>query len=172
MPATNSVFQMADSFFFDPQLHYAQVLAEARKNKQAMNNSPPQLKHPVIADVSCFSGAHFKAGEQHKSLDDLKKTKRSWKKSLFFWKKSEGEKKHKAGMFSPPRQFRGLKSKSVSGPIYMNNVHSSSRSWRSSGPNSGPLTPTFNSEQADFPYTLLNHINHPVPSSQPIYLIT
>jgi len=96
-----------ESMSFDPQLVYAQVIAEARIYAQSMNSleqsTPPppkgkgrstcrdqcndhQLRHRsrsvrVAPQDFCFSP------DLQSSLEDLKAARRSWKTSLLFWKK-------------------------------------------------------------------------------------
>lgn len=141
-----------DYFCFDPQIDYAQVLAEAQQHQDGEQEVP--------------SLSHLKAplDHLHKSAEDLKKRK-SWKSSLCFWKKSSEKKKQMN------RAISVLKSKAM--PIYMSDI---APPYRSGRPSSSPLAAMYSALQrskTDVPYMpLVRHSHSRVSLSRPIYLVT
>lgn len=165
------ISEQYDGFDFDPEMHYAQVLAEAAKKPPSSSNS----SNPVVAGSISSS----KPVDVDKSVADVKK-KRSWKNALFFWKKLYSRRKQEKEQCdrdmevqSRPRRS-GFKSRS--GPIYMNDFHVQ-QPRRSSAAHSGPLSATLTPREgdlADIPYVALKHPNQAgvSPSTAPVYLVT
>eukprot|EP00253_Pinus_taeda_P004585 PITA_04585 len=145
-----------DYFFFDPEIDYAQVHADAHSHQQGKEDAS--------------SASHLKAplDQLQKSVEDLKK-KKSWKSSVFFWRKSSEKKKHMK------KALCVLESQSK--PIYMNDI---APSYRSGRPTFIPLAAMYSAMQrkkTDVPYMPLVHRSHShsrtrVSLSRPIYLVT
>jgi hypothetical protein len=177
-----------DYFCFDPQIDYAQVLAEAQWNQdeeEATSLSPfplPDQRAPRRGDFAGGDATHFSAHLravdkliQKSSAEDLKKRK-SWKSSLFFWRKSSQKKHNRAIPATQPPVFKS-RAKPTSGPIYMNDIQCIAPSYRSGRSNSGSMAAMFGVMQrgeADVPYMPLSHHSHSsrAPLSRPIYLVT
>lgn len=175
------ISEQCDGFDFDPEMYYAQVLAEAgtRGRQEAVK---PSLSSKVLNPVEAGDILSSKAGDIEKSVGDVKK-KRSWKNTLFFWRKLSNRKKRQNKQSDQEMEIQAMPQrsgfKSRSGPIYMNDFH-----WdpprRSTGTHSGPLSGTVASgdgELGGIPYMALRH-EHPCnnagasPSTAPLYLVT
>lgn len=169
-----------DYFCFDPQVDYAQVLAEAQwrqDEEEASSLSQFSLPSQTTTRRGDFS-ANLRAVDQliqKSSVEDLKKRK-SWKSSLFFWRKSSQKKHNRAIPATQPPVFKS-RAKQTSGPIYMNDIHCIAPSYRSGRSTSGPMAAMFGDMhrgEADVPYMPLAHHNHSSRASvaRPIYLVT
>lgn len=140
---------------------FDQFLEEARQHAREVKFQAP----------STFSEETGK-----KKLGEDKKTKKSWKKSLFSWLKMEKNSKHPSmqpaantSHISKPRKGH------VSGPI----SGSSSRGdgMRQRRPTSGPIAYFFSPSRKvenEIPYMCLDQLNNPhhVKSYGPVYLVT
>lgn len=135
---------------FDPQMDFSQFLKEARQHGREVN-----LK-------ATTSGA-----------EEVKKSKKSWKTSLFFWWKAE--KKIKTSMEPANSSHHSSKltgHRHVSGPVF-----ESERAVHLQRQTSGPLTNLFNNNRGtenQIPYMSLHHLNNhsPVKVYGPVYLVT
>jgi len=193
MATTAPIFPMSghsqfDYFCFDPQIDYAQVLAEAQWHQDdeeaaSLSQFPvPNQKTSRRGDLAGGDATRFSAHLrtvdqliQKSSVEDLKKRK-SWKSSLFFWRKSS-QKKHNRAIPATQQSAFKSRAKLTSAPIYMNDIHCISPSYRSSRPNSGSMAAMFGVMQrgeADVPYMPLAHHSHSsrASMSRPIYLVT
>ncbi|XAR49825.1 hypothetical protein NMG60_11003978 [Bertholletia excelsa] len=147
---------------FDPQADFLQFLEEARRHASQEN---------VEADL------YFHPGEaQMGRSDEVKRSKRSWKRSVFSWFKSE--KKSNSSM-APPTSFHVSKPRRghVSGPIHTNGGGGSSDKDKPRRPMSGPLKGLFQSTkktESGIPYMCLDKLTSPhgVQSYGPVYLVT
>ncbi|XP_065868314.1 uncharacterized protein [Euphorbia lathyris] len=146
---------------FDPQLDFSQFLEEAKQHERTMN-----LQN---------SAAESEA-EKVRSTEDIKKSKKSWKKSLFKWWKSDTKKNEatsskesdNSSHISRPRKGH------VSGPLYGTGRPLETKLHRQT---SGPLTNLFNPTKRlgkETPYMNLDQPNNPngVKSYGPVYLVT
>lgn len=193
MATAAPIFPMAghsqfDYFCFDPQIDYAQVLAEVQwqqDEEAAASRSqfpPPDQRTPRRGDFAGGDAARFSAHVravdqiiQNSSVEDLKKRK-SWKSSLFFWRKSS-QKKHNRAIPATQQSVFKSRAKPTSGPIYMSDIHCIAPSYRSGRPNSGPMAAMFGAVkkgEVDLPYMPLVHHSHGSKASlaRPIYLVT
>ncbi|KAG7576335.1 hypothetical protein ISN45_Aa03g007310 [Arabidopsis thaliana x Arabidopsis arenosa] len=179
---TISNSQHFSDYGFDPQLHYFQVMEEARKHKREtssksyMNGLQFKIQKPISKDNPTRSTMH----------NDKKKKRCWWKKALpfFKWRKWPTS---TVGVNEDRRaiNFRTVTgSMSMSGPIYATeSLSGSSTPYRttttskpSSGPIAGTLTPARRGDVAN-PYLSLRELNMDQPqrisiSSSPIYLVT
>uniref|UniRef100_A0A5B7BDE1 Uncharacterized protein n=1 Tax=Davidia involucrata TaxID=16924 RepID=A0A5B7BDE1_DAVIN len=144
---------------FDPQVDFSQFLEEAREHACKENSSYPE-----------------EAGK--KQLGEVKKSKKSWKRSLFSWWKAE--KRGNPSMEAPTScQISNPRRGYVSGPICGTGGGggggASCKPWR---PTSGPLTTLFHPTKRvenEIPYMCLDQLNnhpHGVQSYGPVYLVT
>ncbi|EEF28568.1 conserved hypothetical protein [Ricinus communis] len=147
-------------FEFDPQVDFTQFLEEARQHAREMNFQTASAQQPE---------------EAGKRTGEEKKSKKSWRTSLFKWwkadnKKSEASKEpENSSRISNPRKGH------VSGPIYGSGglaVESKHRRQTS-----GPLTNLFNSTKRtgnEIPYMCLDQLSSPhgAKAYGPVYLVT
>lgn len=169
------ISEQNDGFDFDPEMYYAQVLAEAGNHglsKPVKLPSSINVSNPIAAGDIWSS----KPADVEKSVVDKKKS-RSWKNALFFWKKLSSRRKQKKEQCDRDMEVQAMPQrsgfKSRSGPIYMNDFHLE-QPRRSAAAHSGPLSGTLTPAEgglADIPYVALKHPNVS-PSAAPVYLVT
>lgn len=171
------ISEQCDGFDFDPEMYYAQVLAEAGTRGRSETVKPP-LSSKVSNPIEAGDMSNSKAGNVEKSV----KKKRSWKNTLCFWRKLSNRKKRQNEQYDRDMEMQAMPQrsgfKSRSGPIYMNDFHGDPPR-RSTGAHSGPLsgtvTPRGDGELADIPYMALRHYPRnagPSSSTGPLYLVT
>eukprot|EP00262_Sarcandra_glabra_P014576 TRINITY_DN428_c0_g1_i1.p1 TRINITY_DN428_c0_g1~~TRINITY_DN428_c0_g1_i1.p1 ORF type:complete len:134 (-),score=12.80 TRINITY_DN428_c0_g1_i1:269-670(-) len=122
--------------------------------------------HRVISDQAAREG---------------KKSKKSWKSSLFSWLKFEKKIKPHSEVFTHKESSSGFKLSipkrgAVSGPIY-GSIEGTSTVYRSKRLASGPLTGLFTptrKRETEVPYMCLYQLNQPpnVRSFGPMYLVS
>ncbi|KAG5538047.1 hypothetical protein RHGRI_025213 [Rhododendron griersonianum] len=145
---------------FDPQVDFLQFLEEARNNT-SKDNYDDTTQYPEEA--------------QNRQSDEVKKNRKSWKKSLFSW--WNAGKKSNSSMVAPtsnsyiPKPKRSL---TASGPISGSGGSTSCRFRRQT---SGPLKSVFhltNEVEDEIPYMCLDKLDNPhgVQSYGPVYLVT
>ncbi|XP_010486214.1 PREDICTED: uncharacterized protein LOC104764391 [Camelina sativa] len=184
MSNISPIFPIPDSqhfsdYGFDPQLHYFQVMEEARKHKRetsaksSINGLQFKIQKPISKDDPTRSTMHI----------NKRKKRCWWKKALpfFKWRKSPiSTLNEDRSSSSRARNFRSVTG-SMSGPIYATeSLSGSSTPYRtttttnrhSSGPIAGTLTPA-----RAIPYMNLRELNMEQPQrisicSSPIYLVT
>ncbi|KAK9281759.1 hypothetical protein L1049_004664 [Liquidambar formosana] len=147
-----------NGYVFDPQVDFSQFLEEARQ-------------HAREGDLKVPSPNREEAGER--SSGEEKKSKRSWKNSLFsWWKADKKTKPHVEPAIIT--QISNSRRGHVSGPIYGSGGGVIGRHRR---PTSGPLTSLFNPTKRaenEMPYMCLDKLNnsHVVEAYGPVYLVT
>ncbi|XP_077239943.1 uncharacterized protein LOC143880853 [Tasmannia lanceolata] len=160
-PKSESGYCHADGF--DARMDFSVFLEEARKHA-----SQTELKA-----LAPFSNQALK----NASLDE-KKSKKSWKSSLFFWSKSKKRIKPQDDVRTTEPQsgthVPNLTRRAVSGPIYGSDEQAGP-TRRGGRPTSGPLAGFLTPRRGDFetPYMSLDQLNNPthVQSFGPIYLV-
>ncbi|KAI5602300.1 hypothetical protein BDE02_01G146900 [Populus trichocarpa] len=145
------------AYEFDPEVDFTQFLEEARQHAREMNLQSP-LQHP-------------ESGKGR--VEEEKKSRRSWKRTLLKWWKAEKKTKPtveptNSSHISNPRKGH------VSGPIYGSGRGVDARHRRQT---SGPLTNLFNHSKRvenETPYMCLDQLNNPhgVKAYGPVYLVT
>lgn len=138
LPPDSCNFRLSD-FIFDPEIDYAQVLAEAQKFVAEANL--PETTTTASSTKSGPSQGHSSKSRQARLLTDdtleQSRSKSSWKNSWFFWqrsKRSDSVNAYCSVSTTPayPSQKKTLK-RSVSGPL------ASYSSVRKASSNSGPI---------------------------------
>lgn len=126
---------VCESMTFDPQLVYAQVIAEARLYAASLNPSeqqtppPPKAKlrssyrdpydhqfHHRSRSVRVAPQEFCSSPDLQTSLEDLKVARSSWKASLLFWKRNKKNKSSSSSSNSSKRSRRSTCS-SYSAPV-------------------------------------------------------
>lgn len=97
------------------------------------------LKRPssINGSKKIVGAGDISSSKVHKSVGNLKR-KRSWKNALFFWKNLSSCRKQEKDQYEVQAVPRRPRFKSLSGPIYMNDVYID-QPRRSHGAHSGPL---------------------------------
>ncbi|KAL3632848.1 hypothetical protein CASFOL_025832 [Castilleja foliolosa] len=157
-----SRYETADYYDFDYQADFTKFLEEAKKS----------------AHQETINTAQVEARGEKQLNNSVKKNRKSWKKSLFYWLKID-KKGEKSGQESTNVQkVWKPKRGNVSGPV-QGNVAEIITKGRSHRPASGPLTGFFGSakgaEEYKVPYVCLSQINDPhdkLQSYGPVYLVT
>lgn len=140
---------------------FDQFLEEARQHAREVKFQAP----------STFSEETGK-----KKLGEDKKTKKSWKKSLFSWLKMEKNSKHPSmGPAANTSHISKPRKGHVSGPI--SGSSSGGDGMRQRRPTSGPIAYFFSPSRKvenEIPYMCLDQLNNPhhVKSYGPVYLVT
>ncbi|XP_010445311.1 PREDICTED: uncharacterized protein LOC104727935 [Camelina sativa] len=183
MSSISPIFPISDSqhfsdYGFDPQLHYFQVMEEARKHKRetsaksSINGIQFKIQKPISKDDPTRSTLH----------SNKRKKRCWWKKALpfFKWRKSPVSTLSE-DRSSRARNFRTVtRSMSMSGPIYATeSLSGSSTPYRTTTTNrhsSGHIAGTLTTARA-IPYLSLRELNMEQPQrisicSSPIYLVT
>ncbi|XP_006298539.2 uncharacterized protein LOC17893769 [Capsella rubella] len=177
MSNISPIFPIPDSqhfsdYGFDPQVHYFQVMEEARKHKRetwaksSMNNGLQfKIQKPISKDDPTRSTMHT----------NKRKKRCWWKKALPFFKWRKWPVAAGLNEDRRARNFRTVTG-SMSGPIYatesLSTPYRASTNRHSSGPIAGTLTPG-----RAIPYLSLRELNMEQPQrisicSSPIYLVT
>ncbi|KAL6335300.1 hypothetical protein AAG906_029541 [Vitis piasezkii] len=142
----------------DLQEDFSQFLEEARRHARQGNPQGP-------------SPHGDEAGKGR--LSEEKRSKKSWKSTLFSWWKAD--KKNKPSVEQVPcSRISDPRRGHVSGPIYGSGRRTDSKQRR---PTSGPLTSLFNptrKAETDIPYVSLNQLSssHSAQAYGPVYLVT
>lgn len=125
-------------FIFDPEIDYAQVLAEAQKFVAQANSS--ETTTTALSTKARPTEGHTSKSGQAKLLTDntleQSKSKSSWKNSWLFWQRSKRSDNVNANCnvsSTPAYPSRKTLKRSVSGPL------PSYSSVRKAGSNSGPI---------------------------------
>ncbi|KAL5698602.1 hypothetical protein ACHQM5_029619 [Ranunculus cassubicifolius] len=146
---------------FDPKKDFSQFLEEARKNRANVAHPQASLQHQT---------------EEPKMSSEVKKSKRSWRKSLFSWLKVDRKSKTSREA-STSTHITNLRPGSLSGPIY-GSGRKIVPSHQLRRPASGPIANLFipsRGEELELPYMCLDPLDHPTVSQQaygPVYLVT
>lgn len=180
MPAATAtpvfpISEQYDGFDFDPQMYYSQVLAEAGNHGRSETLKRPSSINGSKKIVGAGDISSSKVAEVQKSVGNLKR-KRSWKNALFFWKNLSSCRKQEKDQYEVQEVPRCTRFKSLSGPIYMNDVYID-QPRRSNGAHSGPLSRMLSPGEGklgEVPYVALKRPNHTgvSPSRAPLYLVT
>ncbi|KVH95127.1 uncharacterized protein LOC112528746 [Cynara cardunculus var. scolymus] len=158
---------------FDPQIHYFQVLEEARNHKRESSSS--------WSSRSAIDNLHFKLQKPNSKDDTSKKIKKTrkrwwWKNALLFFKRKRTPSDDDDYPPSYNCVYGGAGVRALSGPVYLAESRSGSSTpyhrTSTSRPSSGPLAGTFN-----IPYISLTELNMDPTrkisaSPMPIYLVT
>lgn len=149
----------------DPQMDFSKFLEEARQyaNEEIFQGPSPYLKE---------------AGNRR--LGEEKKSKKSWKNTLFSWWKSDKKSKPPQSDSAYTSHNSKPKRVHVSGPIYGSGRKIDSSSNKERRPTSGPITNFFNSmngsddDNNEMSYMCLAKLNnsHGVKTYGPVYLVT
>lgn len=162
---------------FDPQMDFSQVCNLLLRTIHVL--------YRIISAAALFFwfDQFLKEARQHgrevnlkattSGAEEVKKSKKSWKTSLFFWWKAE--KKIKTSMEPANSSHHSSKltgHRHVSGPVF-----ESERAVHLQRQTSGPLTNLFNNNRGtenQIPYMSLHHLNNhsPVKVYGPVYLVT
>ena len=146
------------SLFIYSIFDYDQFLEEARRHARQGNPQGP-------------SPHGDEAGKGR--LSEEKRSKKSWKSTLFSWWKAD--KKNKPSVEQVPcSRISDPRRGHVSGPIYGSGRRTDGKQRR---PTSGPLTSLFNptrKAETDIPYVSLNQLSssHSAQAYGPVYLVT
>ncbi|KAK8274138.1 hypothetical protein V6Z12_D10G054100 [Gossypium hirsutum] len=146
------------SYEFDPQVNFSQFLEEARQHARDIN---------LQRSSSCSE----EVGK--KRLGAEKKSKKSWRISLFSWWKINGKSKPGSDPVHVPNPSKPTKGYG-SGPLCTTTRGIKTRHQRpSSGPVSILFTPTRKMEN-EVPYMSLDQPNDPyhINTYGPVYLVT
>eukprot|EP00253_Pinus_taeda_P010643 PITA_10643 len=180
MPAATStpvfpISEQYDAFDFDPQMHYSQVLVEAGNHGRSETLKGPSCINGSKPIVGAGDISSSKVAEVQKSVGNLKR-KRWWKDALFFWKNLSSCRKQEKDQYEVQAIPRRLRFKSLSGPIYMNDVYIDPP-HRSNGTHLGPLSGILSPGEGklgEVPYVALKRPNHTGVSRcrAPLYLVT
>ncbi|OMO66012.1 hypothetical protein COLO4_30875 [Corchorus olitorius] len=143
---------------FDPQVNFSQFLEEARQHARDIN---------IQRSASCCEGM----GKRR--LGEEKKSKKSWKNSLFSWWKIDRKSKLSPNPVDGPNVSKPTKSH-VSGPLCGTSRAVDTRRRR---PSSGPVSLLFNPTRKmenEVPYMSLDQPNDPyqMKAYGPVYLVT
>ncbi|XP_022152626.1 uncharacterized protein LOC111020302 [Momordica charantia] len=145
---------------FDPRLSFSKFLEEAKH-------------HATVQDFKASKSTEEEAGR--KWLGQEKKSKKSWKTTIFSWLKSDKKSKPlpKPEINHPHTSSKRLVH--VSGPIYTGAMTTDGRPRRR--PTSGPIASLFNPSmrtEMEIPYMCLHQLTSPNSSHNygPIYLVT
>ncbi|KAG9443907.1 hypothetical protein H6P81_015247 [Aristolochia fimbriata] len=145
--------------YYDHELHFSEFLEAAKKHASEVKPESSRQPSPRL-----------------KGEGERKKSKKSWKNSLFFWSKSKKNvEPHNESSRATigPKLKRGF----ASGPIFRNGerVVPANRSGRpTSGPIASLLFSSSRKEEVEIPYMCLDQVDHPrnVKDFGPIYLVT
>ncbi|KDP40623.1 hypothetical protein JCGZ_24622 [Jatropha curcas] len=144
---------------FDPQVDFTQFLEEARQHAREVNlqNSLPHAEETVKTRT-----------------EEEKKSKKSWKNTLFKWWKSDNKKGEASKQPANSSHVSNPRKGHVSGPIYGTGGTVDMKLRRQT---SGPLANLFNPIKRtgnEAPYMCLDPINNPhgVKAYGPVYLVT
>ncbi|XP_055815213.1 uncharacterized protein LOC129884981 [Solanum dulcamara] len=174
--------QHFSDYGFDPQIHYFQILEEARKHRiretarSSIDTLHFKLQKPISKD------------ESSKKIKKNSSRKRWWRNALLFFKRTKSNSDKISGadgyldddgeVHHRRPNLRG----SISGPVYITESRSgSSTPYRTtSRPSSGPLAGTLTPHRKgdlEIPYINLREFNmdhHRIStaSAMPIYLVT
>ena len=119
------ISEQYDGFDFNPEMHYAQVLVEARKHGRSeilkwpwsINGSNPI----VVGDISSSKHVGVEI-----SMGDMKR-RRLWKNAFFFWRKLLNHRKRNREQYDLNMEVQAIPQrsgfKSRSGRIYLNDFH-------------------------------------------------
>ncbi|KAG5632913.1 hypothetical protein H5410_004630 [Solanum commersonii] len=171
--------QHFSDYGFDPQIHYFQILEEARKHRiretarSSIDTLHFKLQKPISKD------------ESSKKIKKNSSRKRWWKNALLFFKKTKSNNDKISGADGEVHHRRPTFRGSISGPVYITESRSGSNtpyrttSRPSSGPLAGTLTPNRKGD-LEIPYINLREFNmdqqqqHKISTSSPmpIYLVT
>ncbi|KAL1211895.1 hypothetical protein V5N11_023876 [Cardamine amara subsp. amara] len=185
MSSISPIFPIPDSqhfsdYGFDPQVHYFQVMEEARKHKRetSAKSSTNGLQFKIQKPIS-------KDDPNRSTMHNKRKKRWWWKKALpfFKWRKWPTSTVSLNVDDRRARNFRNVTGL-MSGPVYATESLSGSNtpyrtmttSRHSSGPIAGTLTPARKGDVA-VPYMSLRELNMEEEqristSSLPIYLVT
>ncbi|GFP90568.1 hypothetical protein PHJA_001200900 [Phtheirospermum japonicum] len=159
--AVFSRYETADYHDFDYQADFTQFLEEAKKT----------------AHQETINTAQVEAHGEKQLNNSVKKSRTSWKKSLFSWLKIDKKSENSDQQLTNVKKVLKPKRGHVSGPVQGNVAEVITKS-RSHKPASGPLTGLFGSakgaDEYKVPYMCLGQINdpHKLQSYGPVYLVT